>query len=117
MALYAPLGAGLAKRQTMSSEQPDQIWVNTNWRIDQLNEKIIEFRLPLKGSGIASGIGELSVASRVSDDLLSVQIVTEQPTGAGLERRQTVIPLSEKYVSGLEPHQNRQLAQFRLVMA
>jgi hypothetical protein len=101
----------------MSPDEPERIWVSTKWRVDQLNEKRIEFRLPLKGGGIASGIGELSVASRISDDLLSVQIVTEEPSGAGLEKHQRVIPLSEECVSGLEPHQNRQLAQFRLVMA
>lgn len=100
----------------MSSKEPEPIWVKTHWRIDQLDKKIVEFRVPLNEGGFLQGIGELVVGSKDPDDLLSVQIVTDQASGVGLETLPTVIGLSEKYVSLLEPHQNRQLAQFRLVL-
>ena len=101
----------------MVSIEADQIWVKTKWRSAQLDQQTIEFRIFLKEIGIVDGIGYLSAQPRSADDLLSVQIVVEQPTGVGLHKRQTVIVLSEEYVSAIEPHPNQQVAHFRLMMA
>ena len=101
----------------MVSIVTDQIWVKTNWRSAQLDKKTVEFRIFLTEIGIVDGIGYLSAHPRSPDDLLSVQIVVEQPTGVDLEKRQTVIVLSEKYVSAIEPHPNQEVAHFRLKTA
>ena len=101
----------------MVSIETDQIWVKTKWRSAQLDQKTIEFRIFLKEIGIVDGIGYLSAQPRSSDDLLSVQIVVEQPTGIGLHKRQTVIVLSEEYVSAIQPHPNQAVADFLLKTA
>ena len=101
----------------MVSGETEQIWVKTNWRSAQLDKKTVEFRIFLDEIGIVDGIGYLSAHPRSADDLLSVQIVIEQPTGVGLLKRQTVIVLSEKYVSAIEPHPNQEVAHFRLKTA
>ena len=101
----------------MVSIEADQIWVKTNWRSAQLDQKTIEFRIFLKEIGIVDGTGYLSALPRSADDLLSVQIVVEQPTGVGLHMRQTVIVLSEEYVSATKPHPNQAVAHFLLKTA
>jgi hypothetical protein len=98
--------------------EPEPIWVKSNWRVEQLDKKLIEFRLPLKDGGLVYGIEELWAASRSPiDDLLSVQIVKKQPTGIGLETRQTVFLLSQRYVDRIERHPDQNTAQFQLMMA
>lgn len=101
----------------MVSVETDQIWVRTHWRSAQLDNQTVEFRILLSQIGIVDGIGCLSALSRSLDDLLSVQIVVEEPTGVGLHKRQTVIVLSEEYVSAIEPHPNQEVAHFRLKTA
>jgi len=101
----------------MVSIVTDQIWVKTNWRSAQLDKKTVEFRIFLTEIGIVDGIGYLSAHPRSPDDLLSVQIVVEEPTDVGLPKRQTVIVLSEKYVSAIKPHPNQEVAHFRLKTA
>lgn len=101
----------------MVSIETDRIWVKTSWRSAQLDQKTVEFRILLNEIGIVDGIGYLSALPRSSDDLLSVQIVVEQPTGVGLHKRQTVIVLSEEYVSAIEPHPNQAVAHFLLKTA
>ena len=101
----------------MVSIDTDQVWVKTKWRSAQLDQKTVEFRIFLKEIGIVDGIGYLSAQPRSSDDLLSVQIVVEQPTGIGLHTRQTVIVLSEEYVSAIKPHPNQEVADFLLKTA
>jgi hypothetical protein len=101
----------------MVSVETDQIWVKTNWRSAQLDTKTIEFRILLTEIGVVEGIGYLSAVPRSPDDLLSVQIVVEEPTGVGLHKRQTVIVLSEEYVSAIEPHPNQEVAHFSLKTA
>jgi hypothetical protein len=98
----------------MVSIVTDQIWVKTNWRSVQLDRKTVEFRIFLTEIGIVDGIGYLSAHPRHPDDLLSVQIVVEEATGVNLPKRQTVIVLSEKYVSAIKPHPNQEVAHFRL---
>src|SRR5438045_8617959 len=101
----------------MVSTETDQIWVKSNWRSAQLDQKTVEFRIFLKEIGIVDGIGYLSAHPRSADDLLSVQIVVEQPTDVGLHKRQTVIVLSEEYVSAIKPHPNQAVAHFLLKTA
>jgi hypothetical protein len=101
----------------MVSIETDQIWVKTTWRSAQLDKKTVEFRILLDEIGVVDGIGYFSALPRSPDDLLSVQIVVEQPTGVGLQKRQTVIVLSEEYVAAIEPHPNQEVADFRLKTA
>ena len=102
----------------MLVDETEQIWVKTSWRSAQLDQKTVEFRIFLREIGIVDGIGYFSARSRSDDDLLAVQIVVEQePTVAGLQKRQTVIVLSEEYVAAIEPHPNQEVAHFRLKTA
>jgi len=99
------------------SIETDQIWVRSNWRSSQLDQKTVEFRIRLNELGIVAGIGYLSACPGSPDNRLSVQIVIEQPAGVGLEKRQTAIVLSEKYVSAIKAHPNQEVAHFRLKTA
>ena len=101
----------------MVSIEADQIWVKTKWRSAQLDQQTVEFRILLNEIGIVDGIGYLSAQPRSADDLLSVQIVVEQPTGIGVHKRQTVIVLSKEYVSAIKPHPNQTVAHFLLKTA
>jgi hypothetical protein len=101
----------------MVSIETDQIWVKTKWRSAQLDKETIEFRILLDEIGIVDGIGYLSVQPGSDADLLSVQIVVEQPTGIGLDKRQTAIVLSKEYVEAIKPHPNQEVAHFRLKTA
>ena len=101
----------------MASIETDQIWVKTNWRSTQLDKKTIEFRIFLNEIGIVDGIGCLSAHPGSPDNLLSVQIVIEEPNGVGLLKRRTAIVLTEKCVSAIVLHPKQEVAHFRLKAA
>ncbi len=94
--------------------EPEPTWVKTDWKVEQLDNQLIEFWLPLKDGGIACGIGPLQARVRSTDNLLSIQISTVEPTGIGPEKRQVVLLLPQKAVDRIELHPNQEIARFRL---
>ena len=97
---------------------PESIWIKSKWTVDELNNQLIEFRLPIdRGGGIVYGTGKLQAWSRSRiDDSLTVRIETIQPTGRGPELLQIWFQLGQKCVDRIESHPDQTVARFQLMM-
>jgi hypothetical protein len=107
------------RQPVLAVKFPESIWVKSKWKVDELNDQTIEFRLPIDGGiGISCGKGKLQAWSRSrADDSLTVRIEVIQPTGRGPELLQIWFQLGQKCVDRIEPHPDQTVARFQLMMA
>jgi hypothetical protein len=92
--------------------EPSPIWTKSKWSHDDLDQKTVEFEIPFKAR-IVRGIGEFWVMPK--DDLLSIEIVTDQQGRNWAERIQSHFSLSQAAVDRIERHPDPNVAEFRLV--
>src|SRR5215472_13993774 len=94
--------------------EPEPIWVKSKWKVEEINDQTVEFRLVLKSGGTASGFGKFWATSLPPiDDLLSIQIVVEELL-APSKVRQTVFQISQMAAGNIELNPNHDVARFRL---
>src|SRR5438094_123744 len=92
--------AGLADQ--ISAKVPPTLWTKPNWRIDELDHKSVEFRIPIRG-GSVHGIGEFWVRKNPSA-LLAIDIVTDVQGKNWAERVQTRYHIPQAGVDRIDHH-------------
>jgi hypothetical protein len=88
------------------------IWAKSKWAAADIDQKTIEFRIPLTG-GVVEQVGHLS-ASENPDGLVAVQTVTDAPGKHWAKRIQTIYSLSQEAIDRISRHPDQNTAQFQL---
>ena len=96
--------------------QNPPIWVKSKWKVEDLNEQLIEFRLKSKvpqGIRVVDGVGLLRVRKNPRGEI-AVDIFIDQweMPNKGVTTR---IWLSQEAVDRIEPNPNQGPAKFRLL--
>lgn len=90
----------------------DTIWTKSKWRLEDLDHKTVEYRIPIR-AGIAHGVGEFWV-NRNSNGMLAIDLVTDEQTWNGAARVQTRYHLPQIGVDRIERHPDSSIASFNL---
>ena len=91
----------------------ETIWVRSKWSPDDLHQKTVEFRIPIRNA-IVHGIGEFWVRQN-PQGLLSVDVVTDRQGRNWAARIQRSYHVPQSGVDRIERHADSSVAQFRLV--
>ncbi len=98
----------------MSDEGFHPIWTRSKWKYGDLQDKIVEFELPLKKGVGVRGIGKFLI-SQNPEGLLFVQIRVDLQGRNWAERIVQDFQLPQAAVDRIEGHPDQSVAQFRLI--
>lgn len=88
------------------------ILTKSNWKAGELDQKRIEFRMPLE-EGPVEGLGTLW-ATQCPDDLLSISIAVNLRWADG-STTHIRVPLPQIAVDRIELHPDQSIAKYRLL--
>lgn len=91
----------------------EPIFTTTHWKVDDLESKTVEFRIPATG-GFLEGVGQFRVSPHPPTGRFRIEIVTNEPTQKFPEMLQRRYQLPQEAVDRIARHPNPEKADFLL---